>query len=94
MEKGRTLAKLTPLDWGAITGKALTKKTRALIIQALDLQQHLYLYRTRGSPNPNEMKRIIAERRHRSKVLLRDNARMWARWNKALKELHAWSKKI
>ena len=94
LEKGRTLAKLTPLDWGAITGKALTKKTRALIIQALDLQQHLYLYRTRGSPNPNEMKRIIAERRHRSKVLLRDNARMLARWNKALKELHASSKKI
>jgi len=94
LEKGRTLAELTSPDWEAIVGKALTKKSSTLIIRALDLQQHLYLYRTRGSPNPNEMKRIITERRHRSKALQRDNARMLARSNRALRELHAWSKRI
>jgi len=94
LDEGKTLAKLTPLDWQAIARKALTKKTNTLIIQALDLQQHLYLYRTRGSANPNEMKRIISQRRNRSKALQRDNARMLARSSRALRELHAWSKKV
>jgi argininosuccinate lyase len=89
LEKEISIKELTPADWKHAAGHIFSEKTLRSISQASDLVTHLNLYRTIGSPNPRETRRIIGTRNQQCRRLTKENERFLAKTRKALHKLRS-----
>ncbi|MGP8071448.1 MAG: argininosuccinate lyase [Candidatus Bathyarchaeia archaeon] len=92
LSRGVTFKDMKRSDWERALGGAIRPRTVSSIIEALDLGRHLRMYRTSGSPNPQESKRLIAQELRACERSRTHNARLQARLRKAMQELRAASK--
>ena len=90
--RGTTFKDMKRSDWERALGKSIHPRTASSIREALDLGQHLRLYRTRGSPNPQETKRLISQELHSCERSRTHNTRLQARLRRSMQELRAASK--
>jgi argininosuccinate lyase len=81
MKDGRALHELSQRDWETALRHTVNRKTWRLITDSLNLNQHIRCYRTAGSPNPIESKRLIALASSRCRDLDRKNKRARIRLN-------------
>ena len=94
LDKGMPIKQLRVEDWRRIVGRNIDDRTLKSIFKALDVRSHLDAYRTIGSPNPKEMKRIIGHRMQHCQSLMRENKRIVAGTNRVTRDLHSTSEKI
>jgi argininosuccinate lyase len=87
LEQGKTLTELTPGDWEHVLGSAPDKKSSAAIVKILDLNRQVRTYRTRGSPNPNQTKRMLGLSERHTQVLSKQNADTEARLRSSMLKL-------
>jgi argininosuccinate lyase len=59
----RTLRDLTISEWGKITGRQVDQETYRVLLNIADPGSNPRVYRTLGSPNPREVRRMISSRR-------------------------------
>jgi argininosuccinate lyase len=59
----RTLRDLTRSDWNKITGRPIEEATYRILLGVADPQSNPGLYRTEGSANPAEVKRMLSSRK-------------------------------
>jgi argininosuccinate lyase len=67
--QGKSPGEMSPTDWERVLGFRMKAKTLKGIVDALDLNSHINVYRSAGSPNPLETRRLIATAERRSKEL-------------------------
>ena len=94
LERRISIGELNLADWNRIVGHNLGDKTLKSFSKALNMRRHLNSYRTTGSPNPREVKRILSMRTKQCRALQRENARAAAKIAKALQKLHTGSMSI
>jgi argininosuccinate lyase len=63
LDDNRTLKDLTRSEWSKITGKQVDQKTYRVLLNIADPRSNPRTYRTLGSPNPREIRRMISSRR-------------------------------
>jgi argininosuccinate lyase len=73
MESGRGLLELQQSDWQMTLGHPVNAKTWRLISNSLNLNEHIRAYRTKGSPNPRETRRLITLASRKCRELGRTN---------------------
>lgn len=88
----KNLRQLQQADWEQALGKRISRKTMISILRTLDLKRHLYAYQTKGSPNPQEMRRIIKQRLRRCEELLKANSHLQDKLQLSVHELHMMTK--
>ncbi len=89
LSQGMTFKDMKRSDWERVLGRSIRPSTMKSIGDALDLGRHLRLYRTSGSPNPQETKRLIAQEFVSCKRSRTRNARLQAKLRKSMHELRA-----
>jgi argininosuccinate lyase len=67
------LKDFSQVDWEQVVGRQLQSRTMRSIREALDLDKHIYAYRTLGSPNPTKCKRMIRYRMRKVELLFERN---------------------
>jgi argininosuccinate lyase len=72
-QKTQTLSELGVEDWSSALGVTLDDRDLAKIRSATDLVDVVKSYRTLGSPNPRETKRMLGQRTRKLAVLKREN---------------------
>jgi len=92
LSRGMTFKDMKRSDWERALGRSIHPRTVNSIDEALDLDRHLRMYRTSGSPNPQESKRLIAEELRTCKRSRTSNARLQARLRRSMRELRAASR--
>jgi len=75
MSQGKSFQQMGQRDWEAALGFQLDARTFRTIIRTIDLDNHLNAYRTAGSPNPRETRRLIALADRRCRELAREQKR-------------------
>jgi argininosuccinate lyase len=75
IRQGKSLHEMGPADWERVLGFRLNPKTFNAIAHALNLDYHINIYRTAGSPNPRETRRLIAQAQRRCGELAREHRR-------------------
>lgn len=88
LRQSKTLKDLRHADWEKYLNKQISPRTFSLMIRTLDLSKHLHVYRSKGSPNPEEMRRAISRRRLESGTLLKANSRLRESIHKSFRTLH------
>lgn len=94
LDQGKTLKELTPIDWKHVLGSAPDKKSLAAIVKILDLGRQIRAYRTRGSPHPNQTKRMIKLRERQTQALIKQNVDTEARLRSSMLKLRSVSRNI
>jgi argininosuccinate lyase len=94
LEQGKALSDLTPEDWKSVLGHVPEKKTVAAIAEMLDLNRQIRTYRTRGSPNPNQINKMIRVRERQTRLLIRQNAKTEGRLRIDILKLHSVGRNI
>jgi argininosuccinate lyase len=92
LSRGMTFKDMKRSDWERVLGRSIHPRTVSSIGEALDLDRHLRMYRTSGSPNPQESKRLIAQELRACKRSRTRNARLQVRLRRSMRELRAASK--
>jgi argininosuccinate lyase len=59
LESGKSIDELQEAEWQRYLERPIGRNTIALMTKATDLRQHLLSYRTSGSPNPQESRKLI-----------------------------------
>ena len=90
--RGMTFKDMKRSEWERALGKSIRPRTVSSIREVLDLGRHLRLYRTSGSPNPQETKRLISQELHSCERSRTHNTRLQARLRRSMQELRAASK--
>jgi argininosuccinate lyase len=88
LRKGKTLSDLKQAEWQRALGCPVRERTFRLIVRTLDLNRHLGTYRTSGSPNPSETRRLIAVALARCRKLNRKTAVAQAKLGRSERQLH------
>ena len=73
LNQGKAFHELQETDWETALGYPASRKTWKLISDSLDLNHHIRIYRTAGSPNPRETRRLIDLASNRCRELGRTN---------------------
>jgi len=68
---GKSLAEMRPDEWERTLGFRLKPMTQKAIVKMLDMDSHINVYQSSGSPNPRETRRLIALAQRRCKELAR-----------------------
>jgi argininosuccinate lyase len=89
LTQGMTFKDMKRSEWERALGKPIRPSTESSIREALDLGRHLRLYRTSGSPNPQETKRLIAQELRSCERSRTRNARLQVRLRTSMVELRA-----
>jgi argininosuccinate lyase len=76
LQQSKTLKDLRQEDWEKSLNRKINRRTFSLMARTLDLTKHLHVYRTKGSPNPEEMRSTISRRRLEYRALLKTNSRL------------------
>jgi argininosuccinate lyase len=92
LRRGMTFNDMTRSDWEQALGKSIRPHTMNSIGKALDLARHLGMYRTSGSPNPQESKRLIVQELRSCERSRTRNARVQAKLRRSRQELRVASK--
>ncbi|MGA3109393.1 MAG: argininosuccinate lyase [Candidatus Bathyarchaeia archaeon] len=92
LTQGLTFKEMKRSDWERALGRSIGPRTMSSIGEALDLDRHLRMYRTSGSPNPQETKRLISQELRSCARSRTRNARLEARLRRRMQELRAASK--
>jgi argininosuccinate lyase len=92
LSQGKTLRQLQQADWEQALRKRISRRSMVSILRTLDLKRHLYVYRTKGSPNPQEMTRIIKQRWRRCERLLKSNSHLQDKLQRSMHNLHVMTK--
>jgi len=92
LTQGMVFRDMKQSDWERALGRSILPSTVSLIGEALDLGRHLRMYRTSGSPNPQETKRLIAQELRSCKRSRTRNARLQARIRNSMQELRVASR--
>jgi argininosuccinate lyase len=92
LTQGLTFKEMKRSDWERALGRSIGPRTMSSIGEALDLDRHLHMYRTSGSPNPQETKRLISQELRSCARSRTRNARLEARLRRCMQELRAASK--
>src|SRR5208337_4503682 len=79
LAQGLTFKDMKRSDWERALGRSIHPRTMSSIAEALDLDRHLRMYRTSGSPNPQETKRLISQELRSCARSRTRNARLEAR---------------
>jgi argininosuccinate lyase len=90
--RGITFKDMKRSDWERALGRPISPSTVSSIQEALNLGRHLRMYRTSGSPNPQETKRLIAQELRACERSRTRNARSQARLQRSMQELRVASK--
>ena len=59
LRSGKSIDELQEAEWQRYLGRPIGRSTIELMTKATDLKQHLLSYRTSGSPNPQESRKLI-----------------------------------
>jgi argininosuccinate lyase len=70
--QGRSLDEMGPSEWERALRLRMKPKTLKGILDTLDMNRHISLYRSAGSPNPVETRRLIAKAQMRCNELARE----------------------
>ena len=89
LSRGMTFKDMTRSDWERALGRSIQPRTMSSIGEALDLSQHLRMYRTIGSPNPQESNQLIAQELHSCDRSRTRNARLQAGLRSSMQQLRA-----
>ena len=92
LSQGITLKDVKRPDWERGVGRSIRSSTMSSIGEALDLDRHLRMYRTSGSSNPQESKRLIVQELRSCERSSTRNARLQAKLRRGMQELRALSK--
>ncbi|HYB66855.1 MAG TPA: argininosuccinate lyase, partial [Candidatus Acidoferrales bacterium] len=92
LSQGITLKDVNRPDWERGVGRSIRSSTMSSIGEALDLDRHLGMYRTGGSSNPQESKRLIAQELRSCERSSTRNALLQAKIRRGMQELRAASK--
>jgi len=87
ISQGRGLQDLQGEDWKKVLGYVPSERTLRLISQTLDLKASLRSYRTAGSPNPTETRRLIALGSRRCREIQRANTKAQKRLEVSMRSL-------
>jgi argininosuccinate lyase len=88
LAKKRNLKDLKQQDWGRAIRKKIKTQTMKDIQNALNMKQHIYAYRTVGSPNPNRTDQMINKRTKLIRSCNERNRLTQAQLNRSLEKLH------
>ena len=94
MKRQKDLREFTPKDWNDVTRRKLNPRTLREISAALDPQRLLHLYRSKGSPNPKETRKMANRRATRLKLWNRRVDSYVARLRMSDRELHAAARSV
>ncbi len=83
-----SLENLEMEDWERILGTKMGEKTFRELISATDLTSHPQVYKTRGSPNPTEVHRMILSRKGALTAATKKNVEARQRLRRTLAKLH------
>jgi argininosuccinate lyase len=75
IRQGKALREMQRSDWQRALRYPVKQRTLRLIAHTLDLNHHIRAYRTSGSPNPQETRRLVARASRRCRELERTNRR-------------------
>ena len=89
LSRDETFKDMKRSDWERALGRPIRPRTVSSIGEALDLGRHLRMYRTSGSPNPQESKRLISQELRACERSRTRNARLQARLRTGMQELRA-----
>ena len=92
LTQGMTFKDMKRSDWERAVGRSIRPHTMSSIGEVLDLGRHLRMYRTSGSPNPKETKRLIAQELRSCERSRARNARLQAKLRRSTQELRAASR--
>jgi len=75
ISQGKSLQDMEQAEWERILGFRLKPKTFRTIARTLNLDHHINAYRTAGSPNPRETRRLITQAQRRCRELAGEDRR-------------------
>ena len=70
--QGKSLGEMGPNEWERALGFRLSPRTHKAIVKTLDMNSHINVYQSSGSPNPRETGRLIAMAQRRCQELARE----------------------
>ena len=94
LEQKKPLSELTPAEWERGLGRTLSRRTLTSMAKALDLEKHIWCYRTKGGPNPRQTAGMILTRTRRVRSLVEGNAHTRAELRRSLRKLSSAGRKI
>jgi len=87
ISESKTLSSFSKEDWEKRLRRRIKPRTISLMSRSLDLKLHLLTYRSKGSPNPREMKRMIPLRRRECAALNEERMKLLGRTRSSLQVL-------
>jgi argininosuccinate lyase len=87
ISQGKTMREMGRADWQRALGYRISGRTFRMMLRTLNLKSQLRVYRTDGSPTPNQTKHLIAVASGRCRQLARKNQRARAKCETSMRLL-------